>query len=259
MAHTSDIKEHMEVIGADGAHVGTVDKVEANRLKLTKADSGVGNHKGRHHYVPTSLIAGVEGQKVRLSANGANVFLFEEEKDPGSARLVTKGRENSESRSARSEPGSSPSWSPLAIGAAAIAAVGGAAWFARSRQTESQRFALQLQNDEDIRLISSTKVEGTLVYSPTGERLGRIENFMVDKYTGRVAYAVLSFGGTFGIGEALLPLPWTLLSYDVKSDGYVLRLTKDQISRAPKFKASEAPEFSKQYRRDLAAAHERMM
>ena len=67
MAHTSGIKEHMEVIGADGAHVGTVDKVEANRLKLTKADSGVGNHKGRHHYVPTSLIAGVEGQKVRVT------------------------------------------------------------------------------------------------------------------------------------------------------------------------------------------------
>jgi hypothetical protein len=63
------IKEHMEVIGADGVHVGTVDKVEGNRIKLTRADSGEGSHKGHHHFVEKSLVAGVEGNKVRLSAN----------------------------------------------------------------------------------------------------------------------------------------------------------------------------------------------
>jgi hypothetical protein len=74
------IKEHMEVIGADGVHVGTVDKVEGGRIKLTKADSGEGKHKGHHHFIEKGLIAGVEGNKVRLSANAAVAVTLEEEK-----------------------------------------------------------------------------------------------------------------------------------------------------------------------------------
>jgi len=76
----TEIKEHMEVIGADGVHVGTVDRVEGNRIKLTKKDSGEGSHKGHHHYIDRSLVAGVEGDKVRLSAIGAVAVTFEEEK-----------------------------------------------------------------------------------------------------------------------------------------------------------------------------------
>ncbi|QDZ06710.1 DUF2171 domain-containing protein [Sphingomonas panacisoli] len=79
MADTSGIKEHMEVIGADGVHVGTVDKVEGDRIKLTKADSGEGSHEGHHHFISTGLIAGVEGDKVRLSANADVAVTFEEE------------------------------------------------------------------------------------------------------------------------------------------------------------------------------------
>jgi hypothetical protein len=75
----TEIKEHMEVIGADGVHVGTVDKVEGNRIKLTKADSGEGSHKGHHHFVEKGLVAGVEGDKVRLSANAAVAVTMEEE------------------------------------------------------------------------------------------------------------------------------------------------------------------------------------
>src|SRR5674476_1238064 len=56
----TEIKEHMEVIGADGVHVGTVDKVEGNRIKLTKADSGEGKHKGHHHFIDLSLVAEVD-------------------------------------------------------------------------------------------------------------------------------------------------------------------------------------------------------
>ena len=83
MTDTSKIREHMEVIGADGVHVGTVDKVEGERIKLTKLDSGQGSHKGHHHYIPSSLIAEVEGNKVRLSANSDVAVTFEEEKsDP---------------------------------------------------------------------------------------------------------------------------------------------------------------------------------
>jgi hypothetical protein len=74
------IKEHMEVIGADGVHVGTVDKVEGTRIKLTKQDSGEGAHKGHHHFISHSLVAEVEGNKVRLSANADVAVTFEEEK-----------------------------------------------------------------------------------------------------------------------------------------------------------------------------------
>jgi hypothetical protein len=76
----TEIKERMEVIGADGVHVGTVDKVEGNRIKLTKKDSGEGSHKGHHHYIDRGLVAGVEGNMVRLSATGAVAVTMEEEK-----------------------------------------------------------------------------------------------------------------------------------------------------------------------------------
>lgn len=86
MADVSQIKEHMEVIGADGVHVGTVDKVDGERIKLTKKDSGAdvdgapgGGHSGHHHYISVGLIAEVEGDKVRLSANADVAVTFEEE------------------------------------------------------------------------------------------------------------------------------------------------------------------------------------
>lgn len=74
------IKQHMEVIGADGVHIGTVDRVEHGRIRLTKADSGEGRHKGHHHFIDLGLVADVEGQKVRLSANAAVAVTLEEER-----------------------------------------------------------------------------------------------------------------------------------------------------------------------------------
>jgi hypothetical protein len=83
MADLSQIKEHMEVIGADGVHVGTVDHVDGDRIKLTKADSGAGfvggAHEGHHHYISGGLVAEVEGNQVRLSANADVAVTFEEE------------------------------------------------------------------------------------------------------------------------------------------------------------------------------------
>jgi len=73
------IKTQMEVIGADGVHIGTVDRVENGRIRLTKADSGEGRHKGHHHFIDLGLVADIEGQKVRLSANAAVAVMFEEE------------------------------------------------------------------------------------------------------------------------------------------------------------------------------------
>ena len=77
--NADSIKEHMEVIGADGVHIGTVDRVEGGRIKLTKADSGTHGHEGHHHYISMALVADVEGDKVRLSANGDAAVLLEEE------------------------------------------------------------------------------------------------------------------------------------------------------------------------------------
>ena len=85
MADLSQIKEHMNVIGADGVHVGTVDHVEGDRIKLTKADSGAdveggqGSHAGHHHFISKGLIADIEGDTVRLSANADVAVTFEEE------------------------------------------------------------------------------------------------------------------------------------------------------------------------------------
>ena len=79
MSGFEDIREHMEVIGADGVHIGTVDRVEGDRIKLIRADSGI-KHEDHHHYVPKGLVAEVEGDKVRLTARGDVVAdLFEQE------------------------------------------------------------------------------------------------------------------------------------------------------------------------------------
>jgi hypothetical protein len=82
MADLSRITEHMEIIGADGVHVGTVDKVEGDRIKMTKADSG--SHQDHHHYISGALVAEIEGNQVRLSAAGDAAVLLEEEKGGGS-------------------------------------------------------------------------------------------------------------------------------------------------------------------------------
>jgi hypothetical protein len=84
MSGLENIREHMEVIGADGVHLGTVDRVDGDRIKLIRADSGVA-HQEHHHYIPGGLVAGVEGEQVRLSANAdvaAGLFEQEESGEP---------------------------------------------------------------------------------------------------------------------------------------------------------------------------------
>lgn len=79
MSGFENIREHMEVIGADGVHVGTVDRIEGDRIKLTKSETGGGAHEGHHHFISRGLIAEVEGDQVRLSANADVAVTFEEE------------------------------------------------------------------------------------------------------------------------------------------------------------------------------------
>ena len=81
MSRFEDIREHMEVIGADGVHLGTVDRIDGDRIKLVRADSGMA-HTDHHHYISRGLFADIEGDQVRLSANADVVAaLFEEEQD----------------------------------------------------------------------------------------------------------------------------------------------------------------------------------
>jgi hypothetical protein len=159
-------------------------------------------------------------------------------------------------RSWRPFSGDNVDWAKVGLGVGAAAAVAGAAYAARRymRRPESEEekeFRLRLETDENLRLISSTKVEGTPVYGSDGARLGTIQNFMVDKYSGRVAYAVMTFGGHFGFGASLFPLPWAALDYEEEMDGYVLSITKEELADAPRFEASAEPEFTPAYRRSI--------
>jgi hypothetical protein len=95
--------------------------------------------------------------------------------------------------------------------------------------------------EETPRLIASNKVEGTPVFARTGEQLGTVYNFMVDKFTGQVAYAVMSFGGFLGMGESYHPLPWRALIYDIRLGGYLVDLDRDRLKDAPRHAAGEDP------------------
>ena len=112
------------------------------------------------------------------------------------------------------------------------------------QNTTTHSGAGSVATDETDRLIASNKVEGTAVYNRQGDRLGDVYNFMVDKYSGQVAYAVMSFGGFLGIGESYHPLPWRVLNYDTGMGGYVVDLDKDRLRGAPSFSRDQPPDWS---------------
>lgn len=98
--------------------------------------------------------------------------------------------------------------------------------------------------DETRSLIAASKVEGTNVYNRRGESLGSIYDVMLDKRSGRVAYAVMSFGGFLGMGERYHPLPWAVLDYDERQSGYVVDLDKKRLENAPSFGVNETPDWA---------------
>lgn len=89
-------------------------------------------------------------------------------------------------------------------------------------------------------LISSRRVEGTPVYNKKDEKLGTIHSVMIEKRTGKVAYAVLSFGGFLGMHERVHPIPWDMLTYNVDLDAYVVDLSHEQLKNAPTMGLDEA-------------------
>jgi sporulation protein YlmC with PRC-barrel domain len=96
---------------------------------------------------------------------------------------------------------------------------------------------------ETHELISAEKVIGTSVYNANGDDLGSIHDLMIDKRGGRVAYAVMSFGGFLGIGEKYHPLPWHVLTYDEDKGGYNVGLSADQLRNAPTYSEAEMSRF----------------
>ena len=98
-----------------------------------------------------------------------------------------------------------------------------------------------LDNPADThgQMIAASKVNGTAVYNTAGENLGSIYDVMLDKASGKVDYAILSFGGVLGIGERYHPLPWNQLTYDPQANGYVVNLDRRRLEGAPTYEADD--------------------
>lgn len=99
--------------------------------------------------------------------------------------------------------------------------------------------------------ISSSKVAGTAVYNPGGEKLGSIDDIVIDKRSGQVRYAALEFGGFLGMGSDRYPVPWSMLKYDTRLDGYVVPLKKEQLDKAPRYGKASSPEYTDDYGRKV--------
>lgn len=103
----------------------------------------------------------------------------------------------------------------------------------------------------DTDVISSDKVEGTNVYNNAGDKLGSIDDLMIDKRSGQVRYAVLEFGGFLGMGTDRYPLPWSMLNYDVSMEGYVVPLDKEKLEGAPKYPHDNMPPYTSDFGRKV--------
>jgi hypothetical protein len=106
-------------------------------------------------------------------------------------------------------------------------------------QEQQMRPSENVARDETHDLIAADKVEGTSVYNRSGDHLGTVDEVMIGKRSGKVAYAVMSFGGFLGIGERYHPLPWNVLTYDESKGGYVIDLGEEQLRAAPTFTREE--------------------
>ena len=90
-------------------------------------------------------------------------------------------------------------------------------------------------------LISASKVNGTAVYNPAGENIGKIYDLMLDKVSGKVAYAIMSFGGFLGMGDDYHPLPWSELKYDTNMGGYVVNSSTQKLKASPSYAPGTEP------------------
>lgn len=105
----------------------------------------------------------------------------------------------------------------------------------------------EVGRDEEHNLIASNKVEGTAVYRPDGEKIGRIHHLMVGKTTGQVEYAIMSFGGFLGMGKELRPVPWEALDYDPEMGGYIVSAEEDTLRNSPYLREDIEPTWDRAY------------
>jgi len=96
-------------------------------------------------------------------------------------------------------------------------------------------------------VISSDKVEGTNVYNLGGDKLGSIDDLMIDRHSGQVRYAVMEFGGFLGMGSDRYPIPWSMLKYDDGKGGYVVPLDKAKLEKAPRYSEGSVPTYDSDY------------
>jgi sporulation protein YlmC with PRC-barrel domain len=96
-------------------------------------------------------------------------------------------------------------------------------------------------------VISSDKVEGASVYNPAGDKLGSIDDLMIDRHSGQVRYAVLEFGGFLGMGTDRYPIPWSMLKFDAGREGYIVPLDKAKLEKAPKYPGERIPTYDTEY------------
>ena len=115
----------------------------------------------------------------------------------------------------------------------------------KSEYPESIEDKLPMQETEDM--IASDRVQGTDVYSSADEKIGKIHSFMVGKRSGKVQYAVMSFGGFLGLGERFHPLPWSVLRYDEKLEGYVVGINAEALKNGPSYTRDQEPAFTGAY------------
>ena len=106
--------------------------------------------------------------------------------------------------------------------------------------------------------IRASVVNGTAVYNAEGESIGTVEDVVLGKRDGRVKYAIMSFGGFLGIGEDYHPIPWDVLDYDTRKEGYVVPLTREQLEGAPRYSATDEPDWqSEAYDREVYGYYNR--
>jgi hypothetical protein len=117
-------------------------------------------------------------------------------------------------------------------------------WKKEETDMATRTQAKPLEKRETSALIGSDKVEGTPVHRSDGDNVGQIERVMIDKLTGKVAYAVMSFGGFLGMGEDYYPLPWSVLTYNPTLGGYEVNVTEQQLKNAPKYSRHDSWDWS---------------
>jgi sporulation protein YlmC with PRC-barrel domain len=110
-----------------------------------------------------------------------------------------------------------------------------------------------IAKSETASLIAASKVEGTNVYNSRGDALGSIHDVMIDKRSGKVAYAVMSFGGFLGMGQNYHPLPWQTLHYDERHGGYVVDVQAERLQAGPNYGFNETPEWSSDFGNEIDA------